>query len=264
MTQIYITIAIIAIVGALVCYIFVKQTINEKKQEKDRLQRVLAKRAKDLLQMISVFPENFLPKEIIVFIYRCIIDAFEQLTKLAPTEAQYIEGLKVHSAQLEAIIRKPDTQKTEDIQNTAQINELRQYLNVLNGFLEKSVKRSHITQKQYGHYRLLIKELIIKLAVNNYILSAKQSLEIGKPKLALHHYELAKKLLTKETPTHYKDKIKSINTAMEPLIQQEQAQQAAESAQTAQAQSEAAENGEDGEWSSFNEDAGWKKKNVYD
>ena len=77
MTQIYITIGVIAVVAALVCYIFIRQTMSDKKQEKDRLHRALQKRAKELLQMISVFPDDFLPQEIKVFIYRCVIDAYQ-------------------------------------------------------------------------------------------------------------------------------------------------------------------------------------------
>ncbi len=261
MTQIYITVAIISIVAILVCYVFVRQTISERQQERDRLQRVLAKRAKDLLQMISVFPPHFLPKELQVFIYRCIIDAYEQLTKLDGSSSEHIESLKVHSAQLENTVRTPERKHTEDLQSTTQINELRQYLNLLNGFLQKSLQRQHITGKQHSHYRMLIKELIIRLAINNYMISAKQSLDIHKTKLALHYYDLAKKLLIKETPTDFQKKIEKINLAIQPLLERE-AEEATMQAMAAPDTND--EEGEQKEWQEFEEEAGWKKKNIYD
>lgn len=263
MTQIYITIGIIAIIAALVCYVFIRQTIGERQQEKDRLQRVLAKRANDLQQIVSVFPDHFLPKELIVFIYRCIIDAYEQLSKLAPSEKKHIEALKLHSTQLESIVRKPENAKAADLQSVTQINELRQYLNLLGSFLQKSLKRGHISQKQHAHYRQLLKELIIKLAVNNYMISAKQSLEIQKTKLSLHYYDLAKKLLIRETPSNYKDSISMIDLAIEPLLAMEQAEQAEQKASVKEAEN--AEGSDDNsEWDEFQEESGWKKKNVYD
>lgn len=265
MTQIYITIGIVAIVAALVCYIFIKQTISERKLERERLQRALDKRAKDLLQSLSVFPENFLPKELIVFLYRCVIDAYEQLTKLAPNESRYVEALKIHTVQLEASIRKPDAHQTQDLQAASQINELKQYLNLIGQFLQKSMQRGQITQKQHAHYRSLLKELVVMLTVNGHTLSAQQAIESQKPKLAVHYYGLAKKLLTKETPAGFAEKIQQINTRLEPLLVEVeyQEQQLREQNRNSHAE-EKGEQEESSEWDAFEEDSGWKKKNVYD
>lgn len=273
MTQIYITIGVISIVAALVCYIFIRQTMSDKRQEKERLHRALVKRAKELLHMISAFPDDFLPQEIKVFIYRCVIDAYQQLSKLEPSDKQYVEALKVHSAQLEAVIRTPDSKKTVNLQSAAQINELKQYLTLLGRFSQKSAQRNNITQKQYSHYRMLIKGLNAKLAVDGYILSAKQATEINKRRLAIHYYELAKKLLTKETPPNFQDQITRINAAMEPLMEMEAlekerlATEAASKKDTDDTNASTAPEGtstEDKEWAQFEEDSGWKKKNVYD
>lgn len=260
MTQIYITIGVISLIALLICYVFIKQTIGERHKKKERLQRALLKRGKELLQMVSIFPNNFLPKELLVFIYRCIIDAYEQLSKLYPDDNQYIEAIKVRSAQLENIIRKSDESKCPDLQSVAQINELRQYLNLLGGFLQKSFKRNHITSKQHSHYRQLIKELIIRLAVNNYTISAKQALDIQKIKLSIHYYDLAKKLLIRETPSNYKETIQMINSRMESLLEMEKAEQQALAAEINREE----ESEEDNEWNEFEEESDWKKKNFYD
>jgi len=259
MTQIYITVGIIAIVAILVCYVFIRQTISERQREKARLQRVLDKRATDLLQMTSAFPPHFVPKELMIFIFRCIIDAYEQLTKLDNSNAQYVESLTLHTAQLENTIRTPERVHTEQLQSATQINELRQYLNLLNGFLQKSLQRQQISTKQYGHYRTLIKELIVRLAINNYMLSAKQALDTQKHKLALHYYDLAKKLLVKESPTDYQKNIEKINLAIAPLLQMEAEEEALD---ITEEPGDAASS--EKEWDEFKEDDMWKKKNVYD
>ncbi|MFT5116872.1 MAG: hypothetical protein ACI9NY_000396 [Kiritimatiellia bacterium] len=276
MTQTHIIISIIAIISLLVCYVFIHQTIAERQREKQRLHRALEKRAKELIQMVSAFPDNFLPRELLVFIYRCIIDAYEQLSKLKPAEIQYVESLKMHSMQLETVVRKTGSHKVEDLQSLTQINELRQYLNLVGGFLQKSAQRNHITHKQHLHYRQLAKELMIRLAVNNYSASAKQALEVQKNKLAIHYYELAKKLLIKETPTGYKENIQKINLRLEPLREIEgieaeiknEASANTDSAASAYEQEQEQEQErerERGEWAGFNkEDTEWKKKNIYD
>jgi hypothetical protein len=265
MTQTYITIGIIAIIGLLVCYVFIRQTIGERQREKERLHRALEKRAKELLQMVSAFPDNFLPKELLVFIYRCIIDAYEQLTKLKPAEIQYVDSLKMHSLQLETVVRNTSSHKVEDLQSLTQINELRQYLNLVGGFLQKSAQRNHITHKQHLYYRQLVKELMIRLAVNNYSASAKQALEVQKNKLAIHYYELARKLLIRETPNGYKESIQKINLRLEPLREMEGIEPDIQTEVSANTDGAApAEEQEKDEWNDFKEDTEWKKKNVYD
>lgn len=257
MTQVYITIGVISTVALLMCYIFIRQTMKEKKAEKDRLHRALKKRAKTLLQMIAIFPDDFLPKELQIFIYRCIIETYENLTKLEPNENQYIDGLKMHSAQMEATMRKPESRKNLNLQNAAQLNELRRYLNMMGEFLQRSVKRKMITTKQYSHYRLLIKSLIAGLAVDNYCIAARQAVEIGKVKLAIHYYTLAKQLLIKETPSGYQEQIKGIDEALAPLMES----QVDEGVISEVAEPE---NQEESEWAEFEEESDWKKKNVYD
>ena len=265
MTQIYIIAGVIAIIAALVGYIFVRQTIGERKLERERLQRALNKRAKELLQAISVFPENFLPKELIVFLYRSIIDAYEQLTKLDSSNKEYVEALQIYTAQLEAAIRKPDNQKLENIQSAAQINELKQYLNLIGNFLQKTMQRGLITQKQHAHYRLLLKDIVISLTVNGYTISARQSIEMQKIKLALHYYDLAKKLLTKESPAGFQESIAKINTAMEPLLLLQSTEETALQEQNKNPHFEDSPDDEDkNKWDEFEEDSGWKKKNIYD
>jgi len=269
MTQIYITIAIIMVIVGLVCYIFIRQTINERKKAKQRLQRALEKRGKDLLQMLSAFPDKFLPEELHIFIYRCIIDTYEQLTKLAPSDSKYIEALKLYSSQMEEVIRQAEKQAAITLESTQQITEIKQNLKRLDKFLQKWLERKNMTSQQFSHYRGLIKDLMIKVTIDSYRTSAKQALAMDKPKISLHQYQLAKKLLTKETPTDYQQQIEKIDLEIAPLLEQAKAlKEATEQAQDASddgiKKAAGSTSEKDDEWSQFEEDSGWKKKNVYD
>jgi len=265
MTQTYIISGIIAIICALVCYIFIRQTISERKLERERLQRALNKRAKELMQAIGLFPEDFLPKELEVFLYRCIIDVYEQLIRLAPTEKGYVEALQAHTAQLEFTVRKPEGQVTEDLQSTSQINEFKQYLSLIGNFLQKSTQRGQITERQHSHYRSLLKELVIKLTVNGHVISAQQSIEMQKLKLALHYYDLAKNLLIKEKPAGCKVQIQKLNTRAQPLLERVQAEEADVREENKHPRVHAPEpSDKKPPRDTFEEESGWKKKNVYD
>ena len=89
---------------------------------------------------------------------------------------------------------------------------------------------------------------------------------MGKSRLALHHYDLAKKLLTKESPSGFTEKVHKIDTAMAPLLAQCEAEDdaVAEQGRNPHSADSAQEAEEQDEWNAFEEDSGWKKKNIYD
>ena len=82
---------------------FDKPSVSAK--EKQRLQRALIKRAKYLSQMLNAFPPNFLPKDLHVFLLRCIVDAYEQLSKLEPSETIYLEDYKSYTSEMDVAMR---------------------------------------------------------------------------------------------------------------------------------------------------------------
>lgn len=267
MAQMYAIIGIIMLLCALVCYIFVRQTVVKRKKEKMRLKRALDKRSKDLIQMLNAFPPQFLHNDLLMFIYRCIVDVFEQLSKLAPEEAEYLENFTLYTSQMETAGRTPQAQSQASIQSSSQVNELRQYLNYLGRFIQKWLQRGNISSKQYAHYKALLKNSITKLMIDNYSLSAKSAMEIQKYKLAAHYYMLAKNLITKEglVATH-KERLILINqelSKLEKQIQTEAEKQAdLERLETCEGQGDNEESSE--QWQKIKEDAEWKKKNVYD
>ena len=155
---------------------------------------------------------------------------------------------------MEELLRQSDKDKHVIIEGTAQIAEVRQYLKMMSGFLQKWQQRNSSNAKQFVHYNALIKKLSIQLTVDSHKSSAKQARESGTVSSAIHHYELAKKLLMEEQPLGASESLQPINTALEELKairQQEQASAAAERETNAP---------ED----DFEEEAGWKKKRIYD
>lgn len=264
MTQVYVIIGVIMLVCALVCYIFVRQTVVKRKKEKSRLKRALEKRSQDLVQMLNAFPPNFLPNDLQTFIYRCIVDVFEQLSKLAPEQPEYLENFTLYTSQMETATRSPKAQSNASIQSSSQINELRQYLNHLGRFIQKWLQRGNITSKQHAHYKSLLKNIITKLMVDNYSLSAKSAGDMQKHKLSAHYYMLAKNLIIKEglIPTN-KERLVLINkelARLEKIIEAESEKKAELEKQenAAKGQKEADSSQE------FKKEEDWKKKNVYD
>jgi hypothetical protein len=264
MTQVYIIAGIIITIIVLICFIFIRQTITKRKKEKMRLHRALDKRAKDLVQMLNAFPPNFLPQDLLVFLHRCIVDTYEQLSKLSPDEPEYLEHFKAHTAHMEAAMRAPKTKSEASLQNSSQINEIRQYLNYLGRFMQKWMQRGNISLKQYGNYKDLLKKLITQLMVDNYSLSAKQAVQMDKTKLAIHYYMLAKNLLTKEgLIASKKNRLVMIDQELATLEKRLKDEEQ-EAGHVAEVSEQEEDTDESKQWKKFDEDADWKKKNVYD
>ncbi len=269
MTQVYAVAGIIILVCVMICYLFVRQTIIKRKKEKMRLKRALNKRANDLVQMHNAFPPHFLPKDLQMLLYRCIIDVYEQLNKLEPEESDYLENFTLYTSHMESAARITESTTEITLQNSSQINELRQYLNYLGRFIQKWMERGNITSKQYAHYKAQLKQVICKLTVDNYTVSAKAAVSAGKTKLAIHYYTLSKSLIKKEgLVAQNKNKVISINQELERL---EEMVRAEELRQAELANAKVKEHGveqpsaEQDQWDKFSEgDDEWKKKNIYD
>jgi hypothetical protein len=265
MAQVYIIAGIIITISVLICVIYIRQTIIKRAKEKARLHRALDKRAKDLVQMLNAFPPNFLPRDLLVFIHRCIVDVFEQLSKVAPDEPEYLEHFKAYTGHMETVIRMPAKATEVVLQSSTQINEIRQYLNYLGQFLQKWMERGNISAKQYSLYKELLKRLITQLMVDNYTLSAKQAVQLEKPKLAIHYYMLAKSVLTKEGAlASKKERLLFINQELQHLEQKVREEELRNGVTTVTSPEENEGNEATKQWQKFEENAEWKKKNIYD
>ena len=263
MTSVYIIIGFILLSCATIGFISIKQSIAKRKRERARLLNALKKRSKELLQMLNAFPPNFLPKEISVFLYRCIVDVFERLSKLEPAQPEFLEQFMLYTATMETTIRQPINTHKAHLQSTTQINEIRQYLNYLGRFMQRWVQRGNLSNKQYATYQLILNNLVTKLMIDNYMLSATKSLDIGNNKLAVHYLTLAKDIIIKEGLANtQKDSIAHINAELMRLHELLRIED--EAASKVQVSIDTQAKTEDDDWNAFESDDGWKKKDVYD
>lgn len=263
MTQIYAIAGIIILAGALICFAYIRQTVVKRRKEKKRLHRALDKRVKDLINLLNAFPDNFLPRDLSIFLHRCILDVYEQLVRLEPSDLEYKENLEAYASALESVTRTQETAGETNFQKESELNETRQLLTFLGRFLDKWMERGSINKKQYAHYRELLKKLTNQIRIDSYIFSARQSSQLDKAKLAAHNFELAKAMLEKESIVGSKQtRLNLIQSEMEhinQLVQHNQNMDASLSKELSPSETE-----EDKEWKQFDEDANWKKKNLYD
>jgi len=268
MSQIYIIAGILCLISLLVCYIFIRQTIVKKQKEKARLNRALVKRAKFLIQTIESFPQYFLPTDIQILLLRSIVDTFEQLMQLMPSESEHIAQFKLYTQKMEEALKssKESGEAQVIVDNSSQINEIRQALNQLGRFIHSWAQRGNISQKQYGVYKTQIKKLIVQLMVDNHMIAAAQAVETDKLKLGIHYYMLAKNLILEEGLTSEKRKqyivIEEKLPALQIKLDGELQQRAQET--VAETQADAPEDKDSAQWSEFEEEGDWKKKNMYD
>jgi hypothetical protein len=129
--------------------------------------------------------------------------------------------------------------------------------------MQKLVQRGNLSNKQYAVYKVILKNLVTKLMIDNYMLSAKKSLDIEKNKLAVHYLTLAKDIIIKEgLVSTQKDNIDHINEEL--LRLNELLKLEDEAAGKVQVDIDTRVKADDNQWNAFESNDDWKKKDVYD
>lgn len=257
MNQFYITGIIIALIILLCCYAFVSQTIEKKRKQKQRLLTAFKQRAASFKFMISGFPPEFLTKDLLVLVYRSLVDVLEQLATLEPENAKHMDELKHFSDQLEEANRTGKAHKRVKFTSPQQIKEVKHHLEELHKFLLYLLRKGTINQPQMNHYAAQIRQLVLQITVDSYLMNAKQAQKVEKLRLAIHYYQLAKKLLDRENSNkQYTAQIKQLSGVINELENQANIKQTPQTAQEGEGSEE---------WDQFAEpEDDWKKKNVYD
>lgn len=263
MSSAYIIGIIVALLIALSCYAFISQSIDKKRKQKQRLLGALKTRSRNFKFMLNGFPPDFLTRDLQILVNRCLVDVTEQLARLEPGNKSYVEELQLFSSQLEEIKRKPQSDKRKQLDNPQQVKEVKRYLQELNKFIAQMVSRGNINKAQSASYEKQIKNLVLQMTVDAYLMNAKQSQQSDKKRLAVHYYTLALKLLTKENAkgTYLKQitQLKQVIAKLEAQLAEEEPEYK-ESEHSAASKDAAAE-----EWEKIDQDDdSWKKKRVYD
>ena len=262
MSTIVIAIVVTVLLAALVGYAVISQSADQKRKQKQRLVAALKTRARNFKHMLSGFPPDFLTKELVVLVHKCLIDVYEQLSKLEPETGTHLKALQLYTSQMQEVQNKPKSSRPKTLQNPQQVKEVRRYLQELNKFIAQLEARRGVSREQGELYRRQIKQLVLQISVDAYTVNAKQAQQGGKTRLAIHYYSLAYKLLARENGDGtYQQQL----TKLGALIKELEAKAAEEEPQTAATEEQLAEQkAVSAAWDNFGEDESWKKKKIYD
>lgn len=243
-------------------YLFLSHSIQQRKIRRQRLVTALRARRNSFIDLATGFPKGFLPQDLSNFLYRSLIDTCEQLSRVEPDDPQHMEQMAFYTAQLNAQQTNEHLPRVR-LDNPEQIKEARQLLQELYKFIQQQVALNVVNSIQGEAYTDQIKRLVMQMTVDHHIFNARQSQQIGKIRLAIHYYNLARKLLLSENSSHLFDKqISQLDSVVKALEEKAKADTSTHSADLDSAQSPQEGNKE---WDKFTEQkADWKKKNLYD
>ncbi len=265
MTSVIAISAIIVLLAVMVCYALVAQTINKKRQQRLLLLNALKTKLRNFKFMITAFPKGFLTPDLNLLIHRCLIDTCEQLTQLVPEDNQYMQDLKLYQGKMEELKRSPQKHARIKFDNPKTATETRKYLEELFKVVHQLYRRRSINKEHLDLYTGQIKNLVLQLSVDTYVLHARQAHQAGKARMAVHYYGLARKLLVRENARQqFQSQIVELDQTLAELNAQ-LAQQQGKDPQSEDAEAQREGKPVNKEWEQFGQDdESWKKRKIYD
>lgn len=263
MSSVQVISTIIVLLAGLVCYAFISQTLRIKKEQRERLLALLKRRNNTFKFMLNGFPTGFLPKELTLLVQRSLIETCEQLSKLDSSTPTYQQDLQIISGQMSETQRQTGPQSQKRLENHQQVKEVKMCLEELYRFIHNQQQKGLIPSNQADAFSAQIKQLVLQITVDSYVLRGVASQQGEKFKLAYHYYDLAIKLLVREGKAGANDERIAELKALLPELAVKMAEEEGSSAPSEQ---EIAEQSEmDSEWDKFGEKEDfWKKKHAYD
>ncbi len=252
---------IIVLLSILVCYAFIVQSIHQKREQRERLLLALKARARNFHYMLDGFPQDFLPPDLVLLVQRSLQLVYEQMRQLEPRNASHKENVKALDAKIAATQKEPDKSTvTVSLTNTQQSADIKLCLEELFKFILQLERKGQLTQLQSEAYRAIVRQLLLTLTVDTYVLHARIAQEKDKLQLACHYYEMAIKLLQKEgRQNHFEAKLVQLTNARSAL--EKAMSERGESAST----STEGPGAPAAEWDEFDKmTQSWKKKQIYD
>lgn len=263
MSSIQVISSIIVLLAGLVCYAFIAQTLRVKKEQRERLLAVLKRRNNTFKFMLSGFPKGFLPKDLTLLVQRSLIETCDQLAKLDPRTPEYQQDLKIISEQMMNTQRQSGPQSPRYLETQQQVKEVKMCLEELYRFVHQQQQKGQLPSNLADGLSNQIKQLVLQITVDSYVMRGAASKQSSKAKLAHHYYDLALKLLLREGRGGSHDEriaeIKALLPELEKKMNEEAEQPQAEEQELAN-QAEM-----DEEWDKFGDKEDfWKKKHAYD
>lgn len=240
--------------------LFLSHSIRQRRIRRQRLITALRARRNSFIDLASGFPKGFLPQELSIYLYRSLIDTCEQLSRIEPEDPQHSDQMAIYTSQLNAQ-QTGDFIQNVRLENPDQIREARKLLQELYRFIAQQASMNLVNPIQADAYADQIKRLVLQMTVDGHIFSARRAHQVGKVRLAIHYYGLARKLLAGENSGHLFDKqITQLDNAIQALEERAKTDITTQSSDMDQPASV-----EGKEWEQFTEqNEGWKKKQLYD
>jgi len=263
----YVIATIFLLLILLAGYLFLSHSIEKRRVQRQRLITALRARRNTFRDLATGFPTGFLSNDLIALLYRSLIDCCEQLSRLEPKDPTHAEQFNLYTNLL-ATQKENNQQARVRLDNPQQIKEAHALLQELHKFVIQQSTSKLINQVQTEAYVDQINRLVLQMSVDGHVFNARQSQQIGKVRLAVHYYTLARKALAAENAGHSFDKqIAQLDSVIAKL--QEKADTTPEGTDTTPAATQTTPTAADGspskEWKQFDEENDkWKKKQIYD
>lgn len=259
MSSVNVIVTIIILLAILVCYAFISQTLVQKRQQRERILANLKTRARNFKFMLHSIPNGFLPKELKLLIQRSLASILEQLAHAEPNIAAHKSDLQGLSQQITETQRQPEGGPRQNLENPQQSKEVKACLEELYKFVFHLEANRTLTRAQADSYRATIKQLVLELTADSYVLHGRLARDKEKWRLAIHYFDLALKLLTREGRSgQFDGRIAQLHEAISELQEK-----VVEEAPSAPAKAGPDPDVEDA-WAQFGQEEPWKKKQIYD
>jgi hypothetical protein len=264
----YVIAIIFLVLTLLAGYLFLSHSIEKRRVQRQRLITALRARRNSFRDLATGFPTGFLSNDLTALLYRALIDCCEQLSRLDPKDPTHAEQFNLYTNLL-ATQKDSSQQARVRLDNPQQIKEAHSLLHELHKFVMQQSTLHLINQVQTDAYVDQINRLVLQMSVDGHIFNARQAQQVGKARLAVHYYTLARKALAGENAGHGFDKqIAQLDSIIAKL--QEKADATPEGVTTpasaTQGKSATTTDGSSSkEWKHFDEEnEKWKKKQIYD
>lgn len=261
--SIYVVAGVLILLISLAGYTFLSHSIEKRRIQRQRLITALRARRNSFRDLATGFPAGFLSNDLTTLLYRSLINACEQLSRLEPKDPTHLEQLNLYTGLLAAQKENASQQRIR-LENPEQIKEARNLLQELYKFVVQQNTLKLINPVQTEAYTDQIKRLVLQMTVDGHFFNARQAQQIGKTRLAIHYYTLARKLLLSENNSHGFDKqiaqLDNVITTLEEKITPTDEAPPEHTEKHTEPSSLASK-----EWEQFSQDSEqWKKKQVYD
>ncbi len=241
----------------MVAVAFTLQTIEKNNREKRRLLAALQNRARDFEYMLQGLPDGLLNRDLRLLVCQCLLEVYAQIE---PLDKQSSTRAAAESVRQQMNQLKGQTTDTpyRHLENPGQIREIQQQLKSLFQFVERLYQNGRITAPQAKLYGSQLRRLNVLTSLDSCRIAARQALDAGKPRLAIHYHQMAiDRIKRQNADGFFNAQLEQLGARIAALEAQMQAPEASSPDSAAEPVDEA--------WKSFETDDGlWKKKSLYD